>query len=232
VSQAVLLAAELAFSLHGVVHRALEFGLWRDNPHWYLPGMVVLVLAVIAGTTSWFAAVVRSAPPEAHRRPRPAVPATVAAPRRRAGSVQFVIELLVPFYGPGEQLFDLVHSVLAQTSPRWRLIVVDDAWPGDPVAPGLMALGNDRIRYRRNPDNLGVNGNFQRCLDLAEEERVVFLGGDDLLLPSYVGRLETMHALFPDASVIQPGGRGDRRRRHGGETVGRPREATPRPARR
>lgn len=116
-----------------------------------------------------------------------------------------MIELLVPFYGPREQLFDLVHSVLAQTSPHWRLLVVDDAWPGDPVAPGLMALGDERIRYRRNPDNLGVNGNFQRCLDLAEEERVVFLGGDDLLLPSYVGRLKTMDALFPHASVIQPG---------------------------
>ena len=77
---AVLLAAELAFSLHGVVHRALEFGLWRDNPHWYLPGMVVLVLAVIAGTTSWFAAVVRSAPPGSAPAGRPAVPAIVAVP--------------------------------------------------------------------------------------------------------------------------------------------------------
>ncbi len=56
---AALLAAELAFSLHGVVQRALEFDLWRDNPHWYYPGMAVLVLAVVAGTTSWFAAVVQ-----------------------------------------------------------------------------------------------------------------------------------------------------------------------------
>lgn len=76
----MLLAAELAFSLHGVVHRALEFGLWRDNPHWYLPGMVLLVLAVIAGTTSWFAAVVRSAPAGSAPARRPAVPATVAVP--------------------------------------------------------------------------------------------------------------------------------------------------------
>ena len=116
-----------------------------------------------------------------------------------------MIELLVPFYGPPERLFDLVRSVLAQTSPRWRLLVVDDAWPGESIAPGLEALDDDRIRYHRNRDNLGVNGNFQRCLDLAEEELVVFLGGDDLLLTSYVERLETMDALFPDASVIQPG---------------------------
>ncbi len=116
-----------------------------------------------------------------------------------------MIELLVPFYGPPDKFFDLVRSVLAQTSPRWRLLVVDDAWPGDPVAPELTALDDDRIRYVRNRHNLGINGNFQRCLDLAEEDHVVFLGGDDLLLASYVERLEAMIARFPTASVIQPG---------------------------
>src|SRR4029079_17591756 len=77
---AVLLAAELAFSHHGVVHRALELGLWRDSPHWHHPGMVVLVLAVVAGTSSWFAAVVRSAPAGRAPGPRPPGPATRAAP--------------------------------------------------------------------------------------------------------------------------------------------------------
>jgi len=76
---AAVLAAELAFSLHGVVERALEVALWRDNPHWYYPGMLVLVLAVVAGTTSWFAGVVQSAPAQRALEPRPAVLPTVAS---------------------------------------------------------------------------------------------------------------------------------------------------------
>ena len=77
---AAMLAAELAFSLHDVVRRALTFGLWRDNPHWYHPGTALLVLAVIAGAASWFAGVVLSAPAGGAVVPGPAVPATVASP--------------------------------------------------------------------------------------------------------------------------------------------------------
>lgn len=116
-----------------------------------------------------------------------------------------VIDLVVPFYGPPQQLYDLVRSALAQTSPHWRLLVVDDAWPGEPVEPWLAATADPRVRYVRNAENLGVNANFQRCLDLAEADRVVFLGGDDLLLPRYVERLQWLLETFPAASVIQPG---------------------------
>ena len=115
-----------------------------------------------------------------------------------------MIEILLPFYGD-QELFKLaVRSVLGQTDPRWRLVVVDDCDPGPSVEPWLAAFDDPRISYRRNPENLGVAGNFRHCLDLARAEHVVFLGCDDLMHPTYVATVRASLARHPEAAVIQP----------------------------
>jgi glycosyltransferase involved in cell wall biosynthesis len=114
------------------------------------------------------------------------------------------LDLLLPFYGSPERLQEVVGSVLDQTSPYWRLVVVDDAWPGPGVEPWLTALADDRVVYHRNEVNLGVNGNFRRCLDLAEADLLAFPGGDDLLLPSYVDTV-VRTARRTGAAMVQPG---------------------------
>ncbi|MGD9959700.1 glycosyltransferase family 2 protein [Nocardioides sp.] len=97
-----------------------------------------------------------------------------------------MIDVLLPFYGDPGLLRRAVESVQAQTSADWRLLVVDDCYPGESVEPWLSSLGESRIVYSRNPENLGVNRNFQHCLELAEADHVTFLGCDDLMLPRYV----------------------------------------------
>lgn len=114
-----------------------------------------------------------------------------------------VIDLLLPFHGRVDHFREAVLSVLAQTSPEWRLVVVDDASPGD-IAPWLEGLADPRIDYHRNPANLGFAANFQRCLDLATAEHVVFLGGDDRLLPDYVAEVGAV-ARDTRATMVQPG---------------------------
>ena len=113
---------------------------------------------------------------------------------------------MMPYYGDVDLLRDAVRSVLAQEDPRWRLTVVDD---GDAagVADWFAGLGDDRVRYLRNPRNLGVTGNFNRCLELLapECELTVLTGCDDLLLPNYVGTVIRAHQDCPAAGVIQPG---------------------------
>jgi len=115
------------------------------------------------------------------------------------------VDITMPFYGDPALFREAVQSVLAQSDPDWRLIVIDDRYP-DP-APGewVRSLDDVRIRYLRNPTNLGVSGNFRRCIELAEADFVTIMGCDDLLLPRYV---ERMHELIRDhvhAAYIQPG---------------------------
>ncbi len=110
----------------------------------------------------------------------------------------------MPFYGDPAMLGLAVQSVREQTSPAWRLVVVDDAYPDEGVPAWFDALADDRVTYHRNSRNLGVNANFQHCLELARAPHVVLMGCDDLMRPTYV---ETVLAAAADsdAAMIQPG---------------------------
>jgi GT2 family glycosyltransferase len=114
-------------------------------------------------------------------------------------------DVMIPAYGDGPLLREAVASVLAQADPRWRLTVVDDG-PADPaLAQWCADLGDERVTYLQNPVNLGINRNFQRCLDLAAHELVVLVGADDRLLPGYVAAVSSAAAFFPKAALVQPG---------------------------
>ncbi len=98
-----------------------------------------------------------------------------------------------------------VRSVLAQDDPNWTLTVVDDGYPDDTIPQYFADLTDDRVTYLRNEKNLGANGNYRHCVDLATQELIVLLGADDELLPNYVRTVLTAHQAFPQAAVIQPG---------------------------
>jgi glycosyltransferase involved in cell wall biosynthesis len=115
------------------------------------------------------------------------------------------LEVLVPFWGDPELLYATVESVKAQTDPRWTMTVVDDCYPDLSVSRHFALEGDDRITYVRNDTNLGIAGNFERCRQLATADLVVFLGCDDLLHPSFVGRARALMAEHPDAAFLQMG---------------------------
>ncbi|WP_031464796.1 glycosyltransferase family 2 protein [Sciscionella sediminilitoris] len=114
------------------------------------------------------------------------------------------IDILLPFYGDVALMREAVHSVLAQDTGGWRLTVVDDG-DAEGVPEWFDSLADERVRYFRNPRNLGVTGNFQRCLELAEYERVTLLGTDDLLAPNYVRTVRAAAARHEGIGMIQPG---------------------------
>lgn len=115
-----------------------------------------------------------------------------------------VIDVLLPYYGDGALARAAVESVFAQTSQAWRLIVVDDHSPDPSLGRWLSALDHPQVEYFRNDRNLGVNGNFRRCLQLAKARYVVFLGCDDLLDPRYLSLVEMSLPRHGWPAMVQP----------------------------
>ncbi|MFJ3925661.1 glycosyltransferase family 2 protein [Streptomyces sp. NPDC090022] len=113
-------------------------------------------------------------------------------------------DFMLPYYGDVAMMQDAVRSVLAQTDPDFRLVVIDDG--REPEVPGWFEqLGDERVHYTRNEHNLGITKNFQKCVRLSEADYVVIMGCDDLLHPHY---LETVRALIeadPGIGMVQPG---------------------------
>ncbi|MCW2833938.1 MAG: hypothetical protein JWN68_1891 [Nocardioides sp.] len=115
------------------------------------------------------------------------------------------LHVLIPYWGPPGLLDATVASVLSQTDPRWRVTIVDDAYP-DPTAQETYADHPDpRVEYVRNEVNLGIAGNFERCRTLATGTLAMFLGCDDLLHDDFVATIRRLHAAHPDAEMIQVG---------------------------
>ncbi|WP_238412161.1 glycosyltransferase family 2 protein [Saccharothrix deserti] len=116
------------------------------------------------------------------------------------------IDIMLPHYGDTSYLKTAVHSVIAQDDEDWHLTVVDDSDTDDTDLPEWFgSLDDPRVRYLSNEHNLGINANFQKCLDLAERDFLVIMGSDDAMLPNYVSTVRRATRRFPDADVVQPG---------------------------
>jgi GT2 family glycosyltransferase len=115
------------------------------------------------------------------------------------------IDIMMPFYGDPDQFARAVDSVLAQRDTRWRLVIIDDRYPGDRHLAYLAGVSDPRVHYVLNDRNLGVSGNFQRAVDLAEAPWMVIMGCDDLLLPDYIARMRELLTRHADVDYVQPG---------------------------
>jgi glycosyltransferase involved in cell wall biosynthesis len=115
------------------------------------------------------------------------------------------IDIALPFYGDVDFMKQTVESVLNQSDPDWRLLVVDDGYPDESLPGWFASLNDPRISYLRNESNLGANGNFQKCLGLLSAEFCLVMGADDLLEPNFVEVVHETITKHPNASMIHPG---------------------------
>jgi glycosyltransferase involved in cell wall biosynthesis len=111
------------------------------------------------------------------------------------------ITFAIPYYSGIEYLRRAIASVQAQTRDDWECVVVDDAGP-ESAAAAVLALGDGRVRYERNPENLGLGGNWNRAIALATAPLVTLLHADDELLPGYADAVVRAHAAHPDALAV------------------------------
>ena len=115
------------------------------------------------------------------------------------------IEIFIPHYGRFDYLKQAVDSVLNQSDSNWTLTVVDDGYPTDEAANYFEKLSDKRVSYLKNPKNLGVTGNFNRCIELAKAQHMVILGFDDRLKPNFVAEVNGLISQSPEAAIYQVG---------------------------
>lgn len=88
--------------------------------------------------------------------------------------------VVIPAYNAATYIGEALDSVLAQTTPPERIIVVDDGSPDDTA--GAVAAHSGPITYVRQ-DNSGPGGATTRGLMMVETEFFATLDHDDLWLP-------------------------------------------------
>lgn len=98
------------------------------------------------------------------------------------------VTVVVPTYNPGDYLRAALDSVLAQTTPDWRLVVIDDGSTDHSLSTVSRQLEDPRVQLVRNETNLGQAASLNRGLEYTETEFFLQLDADDWLAPNAIER--------------------------------------------
>ena len=93
-----------------------------------------------------------------------------------------LVSVCIPAYNCEATIAAAIDSVFAQTLADFELVVVDDG-SRDRTREIVESYSDPRLRYFRNSQNLGPEGNWNRCLEEARGKYFKLLPHDDLLAP-------------------------------------------------
>jgi glycosyltransferase involved in cell wall biosynthesis len=112
-----------------------------------------------------------------------------------------LVTIGLPVRNGERYLSGTVRSVLDQSYGRLELVISDNA--SDDATEEIcrqFARSDARVRYCRQPRNIGLVGNFNAVLHAARGRYFKWLGDDDWLTPTYVSRC--VEALHDDEALI------------------------------
>jgi len=111
-----------------------------------------------------------------------------------------LVSVGLPVYNGENYIAEAIESVLAQTCEDLELIVQDNASTDRTAEICREFLARDsRVRYYRNPRNLGAAPNYNLAYSLARGRYFKWLAHDDRLLPGYLGAAIGALEARPDA---------------------------------
>jgi glycosyltransferase involved in cell wall biosynthesis len=116
-----------------------------------------------------------------------------------------LITVAITSYNYGRYIANTVSSALDQDLPHIEVLIVDDASTDDTDAVIAPFLSDPRVRYVKNPANIGVTQNHNRALALARGLCIIFVSSDDMLLPGHLRRCYDYLRAHPTTDIVYTG---------------------------
>ncbi len=111
-----------------------------------------------------------------------------------------LVSVCIPAYNGANFLGAAIQSVLNQDLTDFELIISDDN-STDHTAEIVAQFQDKRIRYIRNSVNLGPEGNWNKCLELAQGKYFKLLPHDDILAATCLSRQTEVLEKDSDQSI-------------------------------
>lgn len=129
------------------------------------------------------------------------------------------VSITIPTYRRPELLKEAVESAINQDGYEdYEIIIVDNDTTGEfaaQIIEMLKSFASDKVVYYRNQENIGMFGNWNRCIELATGEWMTILNDDDVVSVTYlykmmfvlqsfssdVARLECLHKVFGNDGI-------------------------------
>ena len=122
-------------------------------------------------------------------------------------ALNYKFSILIPVYRPDVKFFTLMlDSIVAQTYDNWQVCLADGSGEGytveNVVKPYAEKYGEDKVKYIKLENNLGIAENTNAAMRMADGDFIVFGDHDDELHPTAL--FECMRELerYPQADFI------------------------------
>lgn len=109
------------------------------------------------------------------------------------------VSICIPVYNGEDTIGATIESVLNQTYKDIEIIIVDNA-SIDSTVSKIKNYDDDRIRVYINDENLGMVGNWNKCLEYVSTDWVHFLCADDVMEEECIEK--KMNAIKTDSVVM------------------------------
>ena len=111
------------------------------------------------------------------------------------------VSVCIPTYNRADSLRVTLEAVLGQTFTDFELVICDDASTDD-TRGAVKGYTDPRIRYHRNERNLGLYGNWNRCIELAAGQYISIYHDHDIYLPTILARSVALLDRHPSAGFV------------------------------
>jgi glycosyltransferase involved in cell wall biosynthesis len=94
--------------------------------------------------------------------------------------MEHLVSVCIPAYNNEKYIKDTIESILNQTYQNIELVVVDDC-STDSTWDIISSIEDPRMKAYKNEQNLGMSGNWNKCLSLTTGEFVKLICADDVM---------------------------------------------------
>jgi glycosyltransferase involved in cell wall biosynthesis len=104
-----------------------------------------------------------------------------------------MISIVIPTYRKLDMLKVTIESAINQIGNiNYEIVVVNDYPDDKETEVYLKQIDDNRINYYVNEKNLGLFGNWNRCIELAQGTWISLLNDDDILYPDYLEKVTSI----------------------------------------
>ena len=112
------------------------------------------------------------------------------------------VSVMIPTYNRRHLVERSTRSAVTQTLPNVDVCVIDDASDDDTVEALTPLADEGLIRIERNPTNVGMVPNFNRCLELALADIILILGSDDAIDAGFLAACMEVFERHPRVGMV------------------------------
>lgn len=105
---------------------------------------------------------------------------------------------------PEAYLRAAIESILAQTFTDFEFLILDDC-PADDREQIVKSYADKRIKYAKNPQNMGISASRNKLIDQAQGEYLAIFDHDDISLPERLKKEVAYLDAHPKCGIVSCG---------------------------